>query len=322
MLRKIPIVLLLVFSGIPSVLWGAEVIDRIVAIVNNQPITHSELEEAAGPAFEQVRQSALPSERESKMSEARKAILDLLIDGKLLDQEIKNKKIEVPDRDVDAAIEDILKQNRMTENELKLVIAREGMTFSFYKQRIRDDLGKMRLINREIKSKVMVKEEDIRKFYQDHLDNFIEPAAVKVQQIFFNNPPGATEEQTARVRAEAHGVLDRIRKGEDFTTLAKKYSQGPEASEGGVLGDFKRNELRPELDQAVFSLTTGGVSDVVRTPDGFHILRVMEKKGGEPKPFAEVQGKIREEMVQIESEKQFREWRKHLRAKAYIEIKP
>jgi peptidyl-prolyl cis-trans isomerase SurA len=320
MSRKIHILFLIPFFLIPGILQ-AEVIDRIVALVNSDAITLSELEEAAGPAFEQLRQTTLPSERERKMSEARKGILDLLIEGKVLEQEIKNKKIEVPDRDVDNAIEDILKQNRMTENELKLVMAKEGMSYSLYRQRIRDDIGKMRLISREIKSKLMVKEEDIRKFYEDHRENFVEPAEVQVQQIFFHISPGASDEQAARVRGEAYAILDRIRKGEDFTKLVKDYSQGPEVKYDGILGHFKRNELRPELDRAAFSLNTGGVSDVIRTTEGFHILRVLEKKGGEPRSYAEMQAKIRDQLAHVESEKQFREWMKSLKSKAYIEVK-
>lgn len=320
MFRKMHFLVFLIFFLIPGGL-RAEVLDRIVALVNTDIITLSELEEAAGPAFEQVRKTALPSERESKMSEARKSILDLLIEGKVLEQEIKNKKVDIPDRDVDFTVEDILKQNHMTENELKLVIAKEGMSYSLYRQRIRDDLGKMRLINREIKSKIMIKDEDIKKFYQENLDSFIDPAEVKVQQIFFGIPGDATEEQMAKIRFEAYTILDRIKKGEDFTKLVKDYSQGPEVKFDGILGYFKHNELRPELEQAAFKLNAGGVSDVIRTPEGFHILRVMEKKGGEPHALAEVQPKIRDELVRVESEKQFREWIATLKSKAYIDIK-
>jgi len=103
--------------------------------------------------------------------------------------------------------------------------------------------------------------------------------------------------------------------------LAKKYSKGPEASEGGLLGWFKPKELLPELEEVGFKLKTGDISDLIRSPAGFHIIRVLERKGGEPRPFAEVQFKIREEMSQDEAEKKFQEWVKDLRAKAYVEIR-
>jgi parvulin-like peptidyl-prolyl isomerase len=175
--------------------------------------------------------------------------------------------------------------------------------------------------NREIKSKIFFQEEDLRKNYQDNLAKFTDPAEVKVQQIFFVIPQLATEAQVASIRQEALSILEKARSGEDFAQLAGKYSQAPEAREGGVLGFFKHNELRPELEEAAFKQQPGEVSGLIKTPEGLHILRVLERKGGEPKPFAEVQNQIRDEMMQAESERQFQEWMKALKAKAYIEIR-
>jgi peptidyl-prolyl cis-trans isomerase SurA len=298
-----------------------EIVERIVAVVNNDVITLSELEEASKRLIEQVQQSSLPAEREEKEQKARRAVLDQLIENKLLEQEIKNKKVEVSERDIDAAIEQILRQNQVNENELKEILAKDGITLSTYRRRLHDDIGKMRLINREIKSKIVIKEEDLRNKYQDTLARFTEPAEVKVQQIFFVVPRLATEEKIAAIRKEALSILERARSGEDFAELAEKYSQGPEAREGGVLGFFKHNELRPELEESAFKLQVGEVSGLIKSPEGLHILRVLERKGGEPKPFAEVQNQVRDEMMQAESERQFQEWMKALKAKAYIEIR-
>jgi parvulin-like peptidyl-prolyl isomerase len=179
----------------------------------------------------------------------------------------------------------------------------------------------MHLVNREIKSKIVIKEEDLRKTYSQNLKGYTDPLEVKVQQIFLPIPQWATEEQITTIRKEAQSILGKARQGEDFAQLAVNYSKGPEASEGGVLGFFKAKELRPELEEAAFKLKPGELSDLIKSPEGFHILRVMERKGGEPKPFAEVQDKIRDEMVQAEGERQFREWMKALRAKAYIEVR-
>jgi peptidyl-prolyl cis-trans isomerase SurA len=229
--------------------------------------------------------------------------------------------VEVSDRDLDSAIEGIMKENRLTENEMKMALAKEGMTYSVYRRHIREDLGKMRLVNREIKSKIVLKEEDLRKIYQENIKEYTDPLEVKVQQIFLPVSPGATEEQIRAIRKEAETLLERVRAGGDFAQLARAHSRGPEANEGGVLGFFKEKELVPELEKAAFPLKVGEVSDLVQGPDGFHILRVLERKGGEPKPFAEVQNKIREAKLLEESEQKFKEWMKTLKDKAYIEIK-
>jgi len=307
----------LLFPGSPA----GEVVDRIVALVNNEVITLSEMEEAGRNLFQQVKQTSLPSDREENLKKAREEILAQLVEHKLLEQEIKKKKVEVSDRDVDQAIGDIMKENRLTENELKMALAKDGMTFSRYRQRIRDDIGKMRLINREIKSKIVIKEEDLKKAYQEDLKEYTDPLEVKVQQIFLSVAQEASEKQVSAIYKEAQSLLERAGRGEDFAQLAKNYSQGPEAQEGGVLGFFKHKEMMPELEEAAFKLQPGGLSEVVRSSAGFHILRVMEKKGGEPRPFAEVQNKIREKFLQAESEKQFKEWMKTLKDKAYVELR-
>jgi peptidyl-prolyl cis-trans isomerase SurA len=255
------------------------------------------------------------------MKKARIEVLDRLIDSRLLEEEMKKRKIEVPERDVNAAIQDVLKSSNLTENDMKKALAREGMTYSTYRQRVRDELGKMRLVSREIKSKIVIEDVVLRDYYQKNLEKFTDPLEVKIQQIFFPVPEHASQEETAAVEREARPILERARKGEDFAELARKFSKGPEAGEGGLLGYFKHRELMPELEEAGFKLRPGEISDLVRSPAGFHILRVLERKGGELRPFAEVQFKIREELSEAEAQKKFEQWMKELKSKAYIEIR-
>ncbi len=313
------------------ILWSAfllfpgnsrgEVVDRVVALVNNEVITLSELQEVGARLLQDLKKNSLPSEREEKMRKAQEAILTQMIENKLLEQEIKKRKVEVPEKEVDAAIQDILKENRLNEEQLKMALAKDGITYSVYRKRIRDELGKMRLINREIKSKLVLKEEDLRKIYQENLKQYTEPLEVKVQRIFLPVPQGATEEESEKIRREAERLLERVRAGEDFAQLAKAHSRGPEASEGGVLGFFKEKELVPELESAAFALKAGEASNPIQGRDGYHILRVLERKGGKPKLFADVQQEIREAKLKEESNQRFKEWIKDLREKAYIEIK-
>ena len=300
---------------------SGEVVDRIVALVNGDVITQSEMEQMGSYLFAEVRQTSTAAEREEKMKKARMEVLGHLIESKLLAEEMKKRKIEVPERDVDSAINDVLKNSGFSESELRKFLAREGMTYAGYRQKVKDELGKMRLVSREIKSKIVIDEDELRKYYQKNLEKFTDPLEVKIQQIFFPLPPDAPKDEATAVQAEARAILEKARKGEDFTELAKNFSKGPEASEGGLLGWFKHKELLPELEEAGFKLKTGEISELIRSPAGFHIIRVLEKKGGEPRPFAEVQFKIREEMSQDEADKKFQEWLKDLRARAYIEIR-
>jgi peptidyl-prolyl cis-trans isomerase SurA len=320
---RFKIVLFLVFG-----LWfllpcsgSGEVVERIVALVNNEVITLSELEEIGRPLLDQVRQTAPPAEREERLKKARREVLDHFIESKLLEEEMKKRKIEVPDRDVDAAINDVLKSSNLNEDGLKKALAREGMTLSAYRQKVREELGKMRLVGREIKSKIVIEDEEVRRRYQENPEKYSEPLEVQLQQVFFPLPQNAPKDQVAAAQREALTILERARRGDDFTQLAKVYSRGPEAGDGGVLGYFKKQELVREVEEAGFKLKPGEISDLVRSPAGFHILKVLDRKGGELRPFAEVQYRIREEAMQEESEKKFNAWMKDLKSKAYIEIR-
>lgn len=321
MKRKILFPLFSILAVLLPLHLRGEVVDRIVALVNSEIITLSELDQMGKPLYDQVLKTSTAGEREEKMKKARMEVLDRLIETKLLEEEIKKKKIEVPERDVDAVIQDLLKSSKLTENEMKKALAREGMTYSVYRQKVRDELGKMRLISREIKSKIVIEDAVLREYYQKNQGKFIDPLEVKIQQIFFPVRERSSREETAAVQREAQAILERARKGEDFAELAKKHSRSPEAREGGVLGYFKHGELMPELEEAGFKLRPGETSDLVRAPAGFHILRVLERKGGEPRPFAEVQFKIREELSEAEAQKKFEQWMKELKSKAYIEIR-
>jgi peptidyl-prolyl cis-trans isomerase SurA len=315
------LLVVVLFLFLPLGELRGEVVEKIVALVNNEVITLSDLEEMGKPMYEEVMKSSTPADREQKLQEAHRAVLDHLVESKLLDQEIKKRKIEVPDRDVDAAVEDIMKSSHLSQNDLKKTLARQGMTYSSYRQKVRNELGKMRLVNREIKSKIVIEEERVRRVYRENLDRFTEPLQVKIQQIFLPIPANGTPETVVGIQGEAQSILERARKGEDFAELAKKYSRGPEARDGGILGYFKHKELMPELEKAGFKLETDEISDLVRTHFGFHILRVMDRRGGKPKPFAEVESSIREEMIQAEAEKKYEEWMKELKSKSYIEIR-
>lgn len=319
-MNKICFYLFLFFLFFPQQL-RSEVIERIVALVNNEVITLTELEEAGAHLFQQIKESTRPAERQEKLKKAQREVLEQLIESKLLEQEIKKRKVDVSEKEVDAAIAEIMKHNHMSENELKMALAKEGLTYFAYRQRIRNDLGKIRLINREIKSKLVITEEDIKKIYQEKIKDYTEPVEVKLQQIFIPLPRQASSAEVKEAEQKINDLWRRARQGEDFTELARSYSLGPEAKAGGVLGYFKRQELIPELEEIAFQMEIGEISAVIRSPHGFHILRLLERRGGTPKPFAEVAPQIREAKLQEEAERKFQEWLQSLKKKSFIEIR-
>jgi peptidyl-prolyl cis-trans isomerase SurA len=221
---------------------SGEVVDRIAALVNGDVITLSEVDQMGGPFLEQVRQTSTAAEREEKMKKARVEILEHLIESKLLEEEMKKRKIEVPERDVDAAINDVLKNSGFTEVELRKYLVREGMTYSAYRQKVKDELGKMRLVNREIKSKIVINEDEMRKYYRDNQEKFTDTLEVKIQQIFSRFRRTLPKMKRPRFRPKPGPFWKRPGRETTLPSWRRIIPRGPKRAKGGCwVGSSKRN---------------------------------------------------------------------------------
>lgn len=299
----------------------AQLEDRIVAVVNNDVITLYELNRMVSAYVDRIAQSAGKEDREKIIAEARKVIVDRMVDDLLVEQEAKKQGIIVREDDVMASISDMMARRRIKLDDFKTSLVKEGSSFEAYKEDVRGHLMKMRLATKEVKSKISVSDDEIGNYYSKNRDIYEGKEAVRLQQILLALPKDADEETRNRIRAEAETILNKLKSGEAFALMAARFSQGPAAQTGGDLGFLEKGTLLPVVDEAAFKLKENELSPVIESPIGFHILKVVDRRGKGVKSLAVVREEIKEEITNEKMEKKLQDWILDLRKKSYVEVR-
>ena len=299
----------------------AETIDKVVAIVNGEVITLTELNEAVSFLLNNTEDMTNFDGVKTDPAEIKRKVLDRLIDNKLIEQETKKIGIVVSEKEIDTALENIQKENSISRKELVEKLESKGMSLEKYREQIRHGMEKMMLVNREIKSKVVVNENELKKYYTENMDSFQMVTEVRIQHILLPIPPNADEAKTKDVYEKARELLVKLDNKEDFGKLAKMYSQEPSADSDGDMGWFKRGEVTPFLEKVVFSLKVGEISDIIRSGLGVHIVKLMDRKEEGGRPFEAVKDEIKDTIYIKKVEKEFKEWFEGLRKKSFIKVK-
>ncbi|MGQ9669589.1 MAG: peptidylprolyl isomerase [Desulfosoma sp.] len=303
------------FLGVPKV-GRAETVDWIVAVVNDDVILNSELQrrvEDVVKAAGQLRDAAPLGPADA----LRKDVLRQMIRDKLTAQEVARLKITVNESEVEEALASIQSANNMSRQQLEAMLREEGRTLEQFKKVIRQDMERARLIERVLKSKTLITDEQVQAALSREMRS---PEEERHLAVIFLSAPEAPEARQA-VRLKAHEILKRIRQGENFAELARAYSQGPEAQNGGDIGTIKAKNMAPALEQATRNLEPGQVSDVLESTNGFYVLKLMDVK--RPKPGAvdeRVKEKVRQELFRMEVNRKYDQWIRDLEAKSYIQI--
>ena len=303
---------------------AAGVADRIVAVVNGEVITLSELHRAFAPYAAHIEANYKGPDKEAFLKQGEAAFLQRMIDQILIEQEAKKPGVgiaAVKDEEVMGMVKDMLAKNRLTMQDYLKKLAEEGKTLESAKQEIRGQMLRMRLLRREVQSRILVTDEEIGEYYDKHREDYEGREAVHIRQIFLPVPEGADSGARDRVRAEANQLRERILKGERFEVMAARYSKGPAAAEGGDIGFVERGVMMPEVEKAAFSLPVGEVSEVLETEAGFLLLVVVDKKGAGLKPLPVVRDEIKAKIEDEKVNKKYDEWMAELRKKSFIDIR-
>ena len=290
---------------------SAEVVNRIVATVDGEPITLFELE--------QFLANTRPA---SGAVDERQALQALVVD-RLVAKEIAAKKIQVRDVDVDKYIERIRGANKLSEKDLENALAQEGLTLEKYRAQVKKEIEKVQLLNREIHGRVNVTPEDVERHYEANKKEYLTTAKVHLRHIVLRLDPEAPAAVVEAVQERAKGLRERIVDGkEDFAELAKQYSEDTAASSGGDLGEIEPGQVLPEFDKALEKLDEGDVSEPIRTSAGVHILKVEKKVAEGYRPLDEVGPAIKEKLYGKALDERYRRWlEEDLQKRHYVEIK-
>lgn len=298
----------------------AEIVDGVAAIVNDQVITLSEVNEAGAPIFQEIHRR-FGDEAQPEIARARREVLDQLVNQKLMEQIIERYDISASDPEIDAAINDVRAQNGITQAELAEALDREGISYQDYREQVRKQIQRTKLMRRQARGVGEMSDADARKFYDNNPSLFEQGEQVLVRHLLIATPQGATEAERAAAKKKAAAALARLNAGEDLAALAKELSAGPTARQGGSLGWIGRGDTVPDFEAAIFSLEKGETSGVVETQIGYHIIRAEDRRAARTVPFTEVKESIKNRMVQKGIEEEFQKWLEKLRSNAYIEKK-
>ncbi len=318
--------LFLLLSGFFFLLCGpisrseAVVVDRVVAVVNQEIITLSELEKWIDPFKEKIVAEDRLEKRE-QVQALRQEVLEKLIEEKLIDQEAKKLGIKVSSKEIEATLETVRRRNSATQEQLEKALIAEGLTLESYKKQIEKGLRRRKLISSAVKVETKAGEKELREFYQKNIDRYRINETFRPAHILFVIPKEATQGEIREIRKKCERVLGKIKGGDDFGEMALLYSQDASSKSRGDLGYFRKGELLPVFEREALRLKVGEVSGIVRTEFGFHIIKLLDRKGVDPLPFEEVRAKVEADYYDVETEKAFRQYLSTLREKSFIEIK-
>jgi parvulin-like peptidyl-prolyl isomerase len=302
----------------------AEVVDRIIAVVNDDIITLHEFNVAFAPYLKNIETTYQGKDKDAVIRQTRESFLQRLVEHLLIEQEAKKTGISatVREEDVMGILQDTLaKQNLSMQDFLKNLEA-EGSSIEQVKKDIRSQMIRMRLLRREVKDRIIVTDEEIGEYYNQHRDEYEGRESVRIKQLLLPLAAGADKNTKMKIRNEASRLRELIKQGEPFDMLVAKYSQSPAAIQGGDLGFIEKGTIIPEVEAAAFSLDVGQVSDVIESKLGFHIIKAVDKKGAGIKPIAVVREEIKAKIEEEKLEKKYEEWIASLMARSHVEVRP
>jgi peptidyl-prolyl cis-trans isomerase SurA len=341
-------------SLLPAFAAG-QVVEEIVARVNNQIITHSEFLRSKDQLKDDVRQQD-PSNADKLFSEREKDILRDLIDQQLLLEKGKDLGI-TGDTDLVKRLDQMRKDMKLeTMEELEKAATSQGISYEDFKQNMRNQIITQKVIGEEVGSHLSITTDEQQKFYDQHKAEMEQPESIRLSEILIasqkpadkpskpaeNGTGGPNDaasdsaksqaadeaakqaEETAALtaaEAKANDLLKQIRAGASFEDVAKKNSAGPSAAQGGDLGVFKRGTLAKELEDRTFAMKAGEVTDVIRTKQGYVILKVTGHQVAGIPPLKDVEPKIQDALYYEKLQPALRAYLTKLREEAYIDIK-
>ncbi len=299
-----------------------QVLDQVVAVVNEQAITQSELDTYLRPFYEEMKKEYQGERLMQAVAEARRKLLSQLIEDHLVYQEAQKQKIEIEETEINQDMED-LRKRFPTEREFEDALKKEGLSVNDMRERIRRQAMIRRLQDMEIRSKIVVSPLEIQDYYEKNQGEFSEKERIKIRALTIKKNDearikGLTDE-AAKDRIDR--LRERILKEEDFAKMAIENSEDAAAKKGGLSDWIQRGEMITEIDAVIFALKAGEMSEVIETPMGYHLFRMEEREQEQKRSLEEARENIYARIFRQKSLERFRDWMDQLKRSAYISIR-
>lgn len=300
-----------------------QLVDRVVAVIEDEIITERELETKAESYLAQLSEIPDAEKRAAKRLEILKQVLDIEIGDRIVNREIaQNKHLGVTDKDVDKAVEEVLRMNHLTRDQLQAALYGQGLTWTEYRKKLQQQIERARLVQMKVQNKVQIKDAYARRRCEERQRLGSENVQVCASHILIQIPPHATAEDIEALHARASKLQSELASGGDFSAYALQYSDD-KGTPDGKLGCFHHGEMVEAFDAAAFALPVGGISPVVRTEFGFHIIKVTDRRSASSAQCDTDQAlePFKNELFQEEMQRQMTTYVEELRKKAFVEVR-
>lgn len=291
--------------------------NKIVAVVNEDVITQVDVDIALASLISEYKEKYSADELVMRIKEARQEILNQMIEDRLILQEAKRRGVTVDGAEVEERLSDV-KSRFPSDDDFDDALNDVGISFDILRNRYKEQVMMGKLVTHEVREKVVVTPSEISDYYAKHAGEFKTPQAVHLKNIMIRFEEGNDE---SSVKQETDDIYLLIKEGRDFSDLARRYSQGPRAQEGGDLGFVEKGQMRKEFDDVVFNLKVGDVCTPMKTEAGYYIFKVEENKEGYVPSLEEIRDDIENLIFQEKAKKRYKEWIDKLKRDAFVQIK-
>ena len=319
--HSMPFIIIFLFFFTPQILYSAEqsspiLLDRVVGVVNKEVITWSELYKIMEyEATDQVR-TLHEEERLKIFKENEAAFLETLIDMKLQLQEAKKLGLEVTSKEIAETIENIKNKYSVTESDFLASIQKEGFSMEEYKKRLSDQILINKVINYQIRNKIVLSDQEVKTYMDANRQILTAGEAYRLRQIFLKPPEGTMDRKTIEDKASL--IIQKLKEGEDFSDLAKMYSEDPSGRLGSDLGFINKTDMTKEFVEVLAEMKAGDFSKPFWTDKGIHIIKLEEKISAQN--IDKLKEEVRKQLTEEKFFESYKSWIRSLRENAYIEI--
>ena len=299
-----------------------QILDQVIAVVNDEAITQSELDALLRPIYQQYKEELQGERLMRAVNEARTKLMNQLIEDRLVFQEAKELGVTINQAEIERQLAQF-KQRFQNESELEEALRNEGLSLNDMRERIRRQAMVRRLHDMEVRSKIVVSPMEISDFYEKNQESFASERSLRVRSITIKKTAESREQGLKDEVAfdEITDLRKRILRGEDFGKIAEEYSEDTNAKSEGLGPWIQQGEMIPEINDVIFAMKVHEISEIIETEIGYHLFRVEETKEAFKKTLEESRDQIYSKLFYDKAQKRFQEWTEDLKRKSYISIR-
>jgi peptidyl-prolyl cis-trans isomerase SurA len=298
-----------------------KVVERVVAVINNEIVLETELEQFAVPLLRAGVDLDTP-EGKKALDEAKHKALDAMVDDRLVMQQASELKLSVSSEEVDRAIDEVKRQNKLDDATFVEALKQQGFSMESYKKNLRRQILNLKVVNTAVRSRISVSDDEVKTYYQQNARQLGGEKQAHIRQILIAVPADANPDEVERKKRVAAKVMELAHNGTKFEELARKYSDDDTTKgEGGDAGWIGKGVLVDALEEAIAGMDPGDLRGPIRVAPGWMVLQLVERKAGDIRPYDEVKDQLRKTLYDQQVEKATQSWLRELRKKAHVDLR-